>query len=71
VSGVVRSASAPGALYMLAGAKENGRLGQLLNASHGNTYPRALGPAWTMHVDEAREGIIQAVHRAAEKVSNG
>ncbi len=75
VSGVVRSSSAPGAIYMTAGSKDNGRLGALLNARFGvalkSNAPRAMGPAWHMHVDAAREGIIAAVHAAAERVTNG
>ena len=72
VSGVVTGMNTGGGkLYALAGSKDNGRLGAILNSTSGSTYPRALGPAWSMHVDDAREGIVQAVHRAAERVSNG
>jgi hypothetical protein len=71
VSGVVRMSSAAGVLYAASGSKESSRLGKILNTSHGTVYPRAMGPAWTMHVDEARAGIIQAVHAAAERVNNG
>lgn len=71
VSGVVRTSNAAAAFYMLKGAKDGSRLGALLNASHGTTYPRALGSAWTMNVDNARDAIKVAVSRAAEAVSNG
>jgi hypothetical protein len=71
VSGVVRMSSPAGALYAASGSKDNSMLGRKLNANNGTVYPRALGPAWTMHVDAAREGIIAAVHAAAERVTNG
>jgi len=81
VSGVVtgygKGGGAAGKLYAVTGggATGNTRLGALLNAKWGTATksgaPRAMGPAWHMHVDDAREGIKQAVHRAAGKVSNG
>jgi len=71
VSGQVSTRSAAAAIFMVKGKKDSSRLGAILNASHGATFPRALGPAWTMHVDAAREEIKAAVSRAAEAVSNG
>ncbi len=73
VSAIVRSGTkdAAGPLYMLGGKQDNGRLGGLLKGKYGDKYPRALGPAWTMHVDEAREAIQEAINRAAKAVSGG
>lgn len=69
VMGLVNTSSAPGAIYALAGSKSNGPFSEQLNGMWGSSFPRALGPAWTMHVDEAREQIQDAIYRAAEKVT--
>ena len=71
VMGTVTMASPGGVVYALMGKNDNSRLGQTVNAIYGTTYPRALAPAWTMHVDQAREGIQTAINRAAEKVTRG
>lgn len=75
VTGIVTMKNAAGSIFELGGSKDGGQFGALLNAKFGvpakSNAPRLLGPAWHANVDEAREGIIQAVHAAAEKVSNG
>lgn len=72
VMGVVDTKSAPGNIYALAGSKtDSGSFNEYLNANWGKTFPRALGPAWTIHVDSVRESIQQAVDDAARKVTSG
>lgn len=68
---LVRSTNAAANLFMATGSKDNSRLGSLVAASYGSTYPRALGPAWTMKVDQARKDIQDAIDRAAAKVNRG
>lgn len=69
--GVVRSTNPAFNIWAAIGSKDNSRFGKLVNETSGTSYPRALGPAWRLHVDEAREGIITAIHAAAERVTNG
>lgn len=71
VMGIVDTKSAAGSVYALAGSKSSGQFSEYLNSKWGTTYPRAMGPAWTMHVDKAREAMQQAVNRAAGKVTSG
>lgn len=75
VTGIVTMKNAAGSIFELGGSKDGGQFGGLLNAKWGvpirSNAPRLLGPAWHAHVDEARTEIESAIHRAAEKVSNG
>lgn len=68
---LVRSTTAPGAIYMAAGSKDGSSLGALLNRDYGVAWARALGPAWQLHVDQARADIQDAINRAAAKVNRG
>lgn len=68
VMGVVRM-SDPGAVtYSLLGQKDNSRLATEVIGRYGASYPRAMGPAWQMHVEKARSAIQEAVNDAAAKV---
>lgn len=69
--GIVRMTSPAGNIWAEIGSKDNSRFGSLMSANYGTKFPRALGPAWTMHVDQAREEIVAAIHRAAERVTHG
>lgn len=71
VMGVVDTKSAAGNVYALAGSKSGGQFSDYLNSRWGTEYPRAMGPAWTMHVDAAREAIQDAVDTAARRVTSG
>lgn len=68
---LVRSTHAGANLFMASGSKDNSRLGNILKGNYGEKYPRALGPAWTLHVDQARADIQDAINRAAAKVNRG
>ena len=68
---LVRSTNAAANLFMASGSKDNSRLGNLLKGSYGSTFPRAMGPAWTLNVDKARKDIQEAINRAAAKVNRG
>jgi len=70
--GLVDTKSAPGAIFALAGSKtKSGPFTEQIMGTYASSYPRALGPAWTMHVDKARGEIQSAVDKAARRVSNG
>jgi len=69
VMGIVTMNSVAGTLYALMGQKDSSRLAEEVKGRYGTSYPRALGPAWTMHVDEAREDIETAINKAAEAVT--
>lgn len=69
VMGLVDMNNPAGSLYSLAGSKTSTQFGDLMNDFWGTKYPRALGPAWTMHVDKTREAIQKAVDDAARKVA--
>ena len=68
VMGVVRMTNPGAVVYSMLGKKDNSRLASEVIARYGGTYPRAMGPAWKMHVDEARAAIQDAVNTAAAKV---
>jgi hypothetical protein len=71
VSGVVTDKSVAGSIYEVAGSKSSGQFATALKATSGTVYARLLGPAWNANIEQAREEIDAAVHRAAEKVING
>lgn len=71
VVGIVDTNSAPGNVYALAGSQSQGPFSAQLNGDFGTSFPRALGPAWTMHVDEARGKVQEAVDTAARRVTSG
>ena len=68
VMGVVRMTNPGATVYAMLGSKDNSRLASEVIGRWGGTYPRAMGPAWNLHVDKAREAIQEAVNRAAAKV---
>lgn len=69
VMATVNMSDAAGSLYATAGKVTSSQFSDLMNDNWGQTFPRALGPAWTMHVDEVRQAIQQAVDDAARKVA--
>lgn len=69
VMGLVNTKSAPGAVYALAGSKTVNQFSEALPAT--SLWPRALGPAWHLKVDEARTDIETAIDKAAEAVTRG
>lgn len=69
VMGLVNTKSAPGAVYALAGSKTANQFSGALPAT--SLWPRALGPAWHLKVDEARTDIETAIDKAAEAVTRG
>lgn len=72
VMGIVDTNSPAGNVYALAGSKStSGSFNEHLIGNWGKTFPRALGPAWTMHVDAARAAMQDAVDTAARKVTGG
>lgn len=72
VMGIVDTKSAPGNVYALAGSQTStGSFNEYLNAKWGKSFPRAMGPAWTMHVDAARDAVQKAVDDAARRVTSG
>jgi hypothetical protein len=71
VMGIVTSKSMSFVKYAFIGRNDNSRLGSYINSRYGVSYPRAIGPAWTMHVDKVRSSIQDAINRAAEKVNRG
>lgn len=68
VMGVVRMTNPGAVTYALIGKRDNSRLANEVVARWGSSYPRAMGPAWTLHVEEARNEIQEAINRAAAKV---
>jgi hypothetical protein len=68
VMGVVRMTNPGAVTYALLGNKDNSRLASEVAGRWGASYPRAMGPAWHLHVDKAREAIQDAVNAAAAKV---
>lgn len=71
VMGIVTSKSTAFVKYAFIGRNDNSRLGSYIDGRWGTSYPRAIGPAWTMHVDKVRASIQDAINRAAEKVNRG
>lgn len=69
VLGLVDMNNPAGSLWTLAGSKTSTQFGDLMNDLWETKYPRAMGPAWTMNVDKAREAIQKAVDDAARKVA--
>ncbi len=79
VRGQVANSNPAGSIYLLAGSRnESGAFfNDVLNRKHGGkigrpkdgTWPRALGPAWTKNVDEARDEIGRVVQAAIAKVN--
>lgn len=69
VMGLVDMNNPAGSLFTLAGSKNSTQFGNLMNDLWGKAYPRFMGPAWTLHVDQAREAIQRAVDDAARKVA--
>jgi hypothetical protein len=68
VMGVVRMTNPGAVVFAMLGSKDGSRLATEVAARYGSTYPRAMGPAWVMHVDKAREAIQDAINKAAAKV---
>lgn len=69
VMGLVRMTN-PGAVkYAFLGKQDDSILAGYVKGIWGESYPRALGPAWSMNVDAAREDIQSAINRAAEAVT--
>lgn len=73
VMGTVSSSSAAGKIYQLAGSKsDDSAFSRYMNDNWGPADkghgPRALAPAWRIHVEKARNAIQDAVNRAAAKV---
>lgn len=73
-AGRVVIGDAAGAIFALAGSQN--RSGHLFNSNLNSKYgagpwPRLIGPAWTNHVDKARDDIKAAVDKAAREVTGG
>lgn len=68
VLGVVRMTNPGAVTYALLGQKDNSRLATEVVGRWGASYPRAMGSAWKLHVDEARAAIQDAINQAAAKV---
>jgi len=68
VAGVVRMTNPGAVTYALIGKKDQSPLAREVVARYGDSYPRALGPAWTLHVERARNQIQAAIDAAAAKV---
>ena len=79
ISGQVYNKDAAGAIYLLAGSRDktgeafntniNRRRGGSTGARGDGTWPRALGPAWTNNVEQARDEIGRVVEEAIRKVN--
>lgn len=71
VQGLVQNTTAQGAIFGLAGSRNpsDSSFTREVIFKHGRgPYPRLLGPAWSAHVDQARDDIRDAIRRAADKV---
>lgn len=70
VMGITRNATPVGAIFVIAGSRtRQGRFTPELNRRFGSgPWPRALGRAWTMHVDTVRARIADAIVKAAAAV---
>lgn len=68
VMGVVRMTNPGAVTYALLGQRDNSRLATEVVGRWGASYPRAMGSAWHLHVDEARAAIQEAINNAAAKV---
>lgn len=79
IRGQVYNKDAAGAIYLLAGSRDksgeffntniNRKRGGSIGARGDGTWPRALGPAWTNNVEEARDEIGRVVEAAIRKVN--
>ena len=79
ISGLVYNKNAAGAIYGLAGSRNksgesfntnlNLKRGGSTSARGNGTWPRALGPAWSSNVDDARREIARVVEQAIAKVN--
>jgi hypothetical protein len=79
IRGQVYNKDAAGAIYLLAGSRDksgeffnrniNNRRGGSVGSRGDGTWPRALGPAWTNNVEEARDEIGRVVEAAIRKVN--
>ena len=79
VVGQVYNKDPAGAIYLLAGSRDrtgasfnqniNRRRGGSTGARGDGTWPRALGPAWTNNVEQARDEIGRVVEEAIRKVN--
>lgn len=71
VQGLVQNTTAQGAIFMLAGSRnpsDSSFTREVITRAGRGPWPRLLGPAWSAHVDQARDDIGDAIRRAADKV---
>lgn len=79
ISGLVYNKNPAGAIYGLAGSQDrsgeffnrniNRKRGGSVGERRTGQWPRALTPAWTKGVDEARKEIARVVEKAIAKVN--
>lgn len=79
ISAKVVNNNPAGAIFLLAGSRNesgaffnnniNKKRGGKIGRPKDGTWPRALGPAWTKNVEEAREEIGRVVQAAIAKVN--